>query len=492
MNCQPYRKGLVESLSISRLEHSGSNLVVVCDISPKVAGTSLSYYYRRYEELAKQLHTSELVELLTGLHSGFDDLCEEFEVFKVETESSTYAVASWSDDRENHCRTLVQLGLAMIRHSRNYTNSVTEDVLEIQIGINSGPSSAGVISTKLPRKMIGPSEPRRCSFCHARVPDLTQWVADYRFFGDAIIIAKQMERNSFPSTITISADTMAVVQKAFPCASLGVRVVGSNGPMELFVVKDRLCPWEDAVASSASFSNFVAFTEGAQPQGEANLAYSRRKLSRSQSHDSDQLQAAARASPSPTANQPSPASSSLPTPVSQALAASPTPASPRRAAPHVALKLCDGSQQLANAHTAESTAVACRTSSNASKETDPVATRPPQRPWIPFSCPALLPCHSSGVRLPSRSLPLPSLLRLPPSQPPFPPAPSPPYCAGRAPLRRRALCLFNVVVRGDAGAVCRLRAGAGAVGGGVNARWADAPAGGDDSPWRGCRDASAG
>eukprot|EP00961_Rhodomonas_salina_P284731 3848092-Rhodomonas_salina.1 len=54
----------------------------------------------------------------------------------------------------DHTAQLVQLGLDMIRSTRRFTNALSGKFLEVQLGISSGPTSAGVISAALPRESL--------------------------------------------------------------------------------------------------------------------------------------------------------------------------------------------------------------------------------------------------------------------------------------------------------------------------------------------------
>ena len=79
------------------------------------------------------------------------------------------------------------------------------DGLELRIGINSGPITAGVIGTK---RFL------------------------YDLWGDAVNIASRMESNGTPGEIQITRATYELIQDAFVCTPRGRIPVKGKGEME--------------------------------------------------------------------------------------------------------------------------------------------------------------------------------------------------------------------------------------------------------------------
>eukprot|EP00961_Rhodomonas_salina_P089004 1197193-Rhodomonas_salina.1 len=76
-----------------------------------------------------------------------------------------------------------------------------------------------------------------------------------------------MQQHGFPSTITLSAEAKALIEKSVECLSLGIRVIPGNGPMETFLVKHKICPWEHAVEAACHAHNFVGYADGSTVPG---------------------------------------------------------------------------------------------------------------------------------------------------------------------------------------------------------------------------------
>jgi class 3 adenylate cyclase len=85
--------------------------------------------------------------------------------------------------------------------------------VDFRIGINSGPLTAGVIGHKK---------------------------LSYTVWGDTVNIASRMESHGVPGQIQISASTYELIRGNFQCDPRGTIEVKGKGPMQTYLLKNRL------------------------------------------------------------------------------------------------------------------------------------------------------------------------------------------------------------------------------------------------------------
>eukprot|EP00961_Rhodomonas_salina_P286227 3867493-Rhodomonas_salina.1 len=76
-----------------------------------------------------------------------------------------------------------------------------------------------------------------------------------------------MQLHGFPSTITLSEEAKELLEHSVECVSLGVRVIPGHGPLETFVVKHKVTPWENAVDAACHAHNFIGYADGSRVRG---------------------------------------------------------------------------------------------------------------------------------------------------------------------------------------------------------------------------------
>ncbi|KAK9758685.1 hem-NO-binding [Popillia japonica] len=114
----------------------------------------------------------ELVNYMNEIYSAFDQLVDEFNVYKVETVGQVYMAASGAPERtERHAPNVANISLCMIDKVKEMSKYLGSDV-DVRIGIHSGSAVAGVVGIKLPR---------------------------YCFFGDTVNTASRMQSTSLVS-----------------------------------------------------------------------------------------------------------------------------------------------------------------------------------------------------------------------------------------------------------------------------------------------------
>jgi adenylate cyclase len=158
-----------------------------------------------FTPLAQRLPPAEVVGILDQLFSRFDALLERRGLEKIKTIGDCYmAVAGVPNPSPDHARRAALLALDM--REAVATSAVGDGfVLELRIGINSGPVIAGVIGSK---RFL------------------------YDLWGDAVNTASRMESQSTPGEIQITRATYELLKDEFVCRRRGTIVVKGKGRME--------------------------------------------------------------------------------------------------------------------------------------------------------------------------------------------------------------------------------------------------------------------
>ena len=158
-----------------------------------------------FTPLSQRLSPAEVVGTLDQLFSHFDTLVERHGLEKIKTIGDAYmAAAGVPDPCADHASRAAFLALDM--QAAVATSTIADrDGLELRIGINSGPVTAGVIGTK---RFL------------------------YDLWGDAVNTASRMESNGSPGEIQITRATYELLKDEFDCRRRGTIDVKGKGPME--------------------------------------------------------------------------------------------------------------------------------------------------------------------------------------------------------------------------------------------------------------------
>ncbi|MFH4979757.1 hypothetical protein AB6A40_006466 [Gnathostoma spinigerum] len=134
----------------------------------------------------------EVVTLLNTVYSGFDDIINKHDAYKVETIGDAYMVVSGLPE-ENGLKHLYQIGtisLEIMQFVKNFQIPHKKDKkLKIRLGFHSGPVAAGVVGLNSPR---------------------------YCLFGDTVNVASRMESTGVPEMIQITDTTRDLMVKHYP------------------------------------------------------------------------------------------------------------------------------------------------------------------------------------------------------------------------------------------------------------------------------------
>ena len=138
--------------------------------------------------------------LLDHIFLRFDDLVKQAGALKIETVGEVYLVAAnvAGVAVPDHALVLSRLALQFVAAVREMTADSRASVealddsamrLDVRVGINSGPITAGVIGKLLPR---------------------------YRIFGDTVNTAARMETNAEPGRVQLSASSAELLKGHLP------------------------------------------------------------------------------------------------------------------------------------------------------------------------------------------------------------------------------------------------------------------------------------
>lgn len=128
-------------------EYQGVVSVIFCDIN-------------NFESILKYYSPQELTAFLDEVYGRFDQICMLSGCTKIETVGKTYMACAGLRDSESemdtyytsvpHARRCIEMGLAIIRNAEKiYLKN--REVLQFNIGINSGPVTAGVVGYHKPQ-----------------------------------------------------------------------------------------------------------------------------------------------------------------------------------------------------------------------------------------------------------------------------------------------------------------------------------------------------
>lgn len=176
-----------------------------------------------FTKLSAEIPPDELVKLLNGVFSEFDELVEKHDLEKIKTIGDAYmVVAGLPRRRRDHAAAAARLALDMIAAVERQA-AETGFPLKIRIGLNSGSVVAGIIGR---RKFA------------------------YDLWGDAVNLAARMEANGLPGRIQMTAATGALLRGEFEIEARGTIRVKGKGEVEAYFLNGRTAQAGGAVSGT--------------------------------------------------------------------------------------------------------------------------------------------------------------------------------------------------------------------------------------------------
>lgn len=166
-----------------------------------------------FTTLSSKISASEVVEMLNGLFSRFDQAAAELGIEKIKTIGDCYmAVCGLPQACPDHADRMARMALRMAEATREYGQEIGLN-LQIRIGINSGAVVAGVIGKS---KFI------------------------YDLWGDTVNLASRMESTGVPGQIQVTRSVYEHLKNSFEFEKRGVVQVKGKGEIETWLLQGQL------------------------------------------------------------------------------------------------------------------------------------------------------------------------------------------------------------------------------------------------------------
>uniref|UniRef100_A0A3P8TXF9 Guanylate cyclase n=1 Tax=Amphiprion percula TaxID=161767 RepID=A0A3P8TXF9_AMPPE len=173
-----------------------------------------------FTQLSSSSTPYQVVDFLNKLYTTFDDIIDNYDVYKVETIGDAYMVVS-GVPRVNgilHASQIASMALDLVGVCRTFRIPHKPNTqLQIRAGIHSGPVVAGVVGTKMPR---------------------------YCLFGDTVNTASRMESNSVALKIQCSCSTFYLLEE------IGGYVLECRGTLQVKGKGDMVTYWLEGTKTS--------------------------------------------------------------------------------------------------------------------------------------------------------------------------------------------------------------------------------------------------
>ncbi|XP_053728873.1 atrial natriuretic peptide receptor 2-like [Synchiropus splendidus] len=177
----------------------------------------------------------QVVNFLNQLYTTFDDIIDNYDVYKVETIGDAYMVVSGVPEENgiNHAGEIASMALDLVSvcHSFKIPHKPTTQ-LKIRAGIHSGPVVAGVVGTKMPR---------------------------YCLFGDTVNTASRMESTSEALKIQVSGATADLLHmlKGYHLTCRGTLNVKGKGEMTTWWLEAKRASDSDLLLRPCDSGGFL-------------------------------------------------------------------------------------------------------------------------------------------------------------------------------------------------------------------------------------------
>jgi class 3 adenylate cyclase len=163
-----------------------------------------------FTQMSSDMPPAEVVTLLNGLFSRFDEAARELGIEKIKTVGDAYmAVCGMPVHVPDHAERMVRMAIRMVHITREHALE-HHAAMKLRVGINSGPVVAGVIGRS---KYI------------------------YDLWGDTVNLASRMESGGLPDMIQVTQSVYDKLKDKFVFEARGTIEVKGKGSVEAWLLK---------------------------------------------------------------------------------------------------------------------------------------------------------------------------------------------------------------------------------------------------------------
>lgn len=173
--------------------------------------------FKGFTQLSEKLSPKELVAEIDACFSEFDNIMNKHGVEKIKTIGDAYMAAGGiPKPNQTHAKDVVMAALEIRDFMLNRNRQITtkdkkiEKMLEIRIGIHTGPVVAGIVGSKK---------------------------YSYDIWGDTVNTASRMESSGEPGQINISGSTYEIIKDKFVCNYRGKIAAKNKGAIDMYFVE---------------------------------------------------------------------------------------------------------------------------------------------------------------------------------------------------------------------------------------------------------------